>query len=338
MAYLLSELADRFGLQLVGEPATVISGISSLKQASAGDISFYAGGARYRAELQQTAAGAVILSAEDRRYHTGNCLVSENPHADFARIAAYLYPRKRQAAGIHRSAVIHESAVIDAGASIGPNVVIEANARVADGCEIGSGSFVGEDASLGRNSQLFANVTVMHGVRIGRDCVFHPGCVVGADGFGHARDEGHWLPVPQIGSVVIGDNVTVGANTTIDRGALGDTVIGNGVKLDNLIHIAHNVEIGDDTAMAACVGIAGSTRIGKRCTFAGQVGVADNLQICDDAHFTGASVVLQDIKRPGVYSSGVLLDDSMSWRRNAMRFRQLDWLYRQVKEIKKTQD
>jgi UDP-3-O-[3-hydroxymyristoyl] glucosamine N-acyltransferase len=338
MAFLLSELADRFDLQLVGDPATIISGIASLSQATATDISFFSGGARHRAELQQSAAGAVILCDQDRRYHQGNCLVSANPHADYARIAAFIFPRRRQAAGVHETAVVDESAIVEASASIGPNAVIEANVTIAAGCEVGAGCYLGEGARLDSNTKLHANVSVMHGVRIGSDCVLHPGCVIGADGFGHARDQGHWLPVPQLGSVAIGDNVSIGANTTVDRGALGDTVIGNGVKLDNLIHIAHNVEIGDDTAMAACVGIAGSTRIGKRCTFAGQVGVADNLQICDDVHFTGASVVLKDVQRPGVYSSGVLLDDSASWRRNAMRFRQLDWLYRQVKEIKKKLD
>lgn len=336
MSYQLSELATRFELELEGQAEAEIGDVASLQDAGDGDISFCTG-RRHLTELEKTRATAVILHPDISEQYQGNALLSENPHLAFAKIAHFFYPRRRKPAGIHSSAVVHVQAALHQTASIAENVTIEKSVSIAAGCEIGAGCFVGEGVVIGEGTVLKNNVTIHHETVIGRDCVLHSGCVIGSDGFGHARDGEHWLPVPQLGRVVIGDDVRVGANTTIDRGALGDTSIGNGVKIDNLVHIAHNVSIGDDTAMAALVGVAGSTDIGKRCTFAGQVGVVDNIVICDDAHFTGQTAVRTNIRQAGVYSSGILLEDNRSWTRNAMRFKQLNTLFKQVRDLTKKQ-
>ncbi len=337
MAYLLSELADEFQLELIGSPTASINHVAGLEQAGIQDISFYTG-VRHKQALQASKAGAVILSQDDSELFDGNRLISENPYASYARIAQKLHPRYQPATGTHITACIDDTARIHPGASIAQNAVIDADAVISDGCQIGAGAYIGRGVSVGSNTIVFANATLHHGTHTGSHCLIHSGAVLGADGFGHAREGAAWIFIPQLGNVQLGDDVSIGANTTIDRGTLGDTIIGNGVKLDNLIHIAHNVEIGDNTAMAAGCGIAGSTKIGQRCTFAGQVGVADNLDICDDAHFTGRAVVLKNISRPGVYSSGILLDETSKWRRNAFRFNQLDTLYKQVRQLLKASD
>jgi UDP-3-O-[3-hydroxymyristoyl] glucosamine N-acyltransferase len=334
VSFQLSELATRFSLELNGQAEAEISTVASLQDAGAGDISFCTG-RRHLAELEKTRATAVILHPDMSESYPGNALLSENPHLAFTKIAHFLYPQRRKPAGIHPSAVVDAQATVHKTASIAENVTIEKSTSIAAGCEIGAGCFVGEDVIIGEGSVLRNNVTVHHNTVIGRDCILHSGCVIGSDGFGHARDGDHWLPVPQLGRVVIGNDVSIGANTAIDRGALGGTLIGNGVKIDNLVHIAHNVSIGDDTAMASGVGVAGSTKIGKRCTFAGQVGVVDNIEICDDAHFTGQSAVRSSIRQQGVYSSGILLEDNRSWSKNAMRFKQLNTLFKQVRDLTK---
>ncbi len=336
MSYQLSELATKFDLELKGQAEAEIHDVSSLQDAGDGDISFCTG-RRHIAELEKTRATAVILHRDLHGKYHGNVLLSDNPHLVFAKIANLLYPRKSKPAGIHASASVHAQATLHQTVSIAENVTIEKSASIAAGCEIGAGSFVGEGVVIGENTVLKNNVTIHHDTVIGRDCVLYSGCVIGSDGFGHAREGQRWISVPQLGKVVIGNDVRIGANTTIDRGALGDTTIGNGVKIDNLVHIAHNVSVGDDTAMAAFVGVAGSTVIGKRCTFAGQVGVVDNITICDDAHFTGQSAVRSHISQPGVYSSGILLEENSSWTRNAMRFKQLNKLFKQVRDLTKKQ-
>ena len=337
MAYLLSELADEFHLELIGDPATSINHVAGLEQAGTNGISFYTG-VRHKQALQSSQADAVILSSDDSELFDGNRLISDNPYASYARIAQRLHPRHQAIAGTHTTASIDDTARIHPGASIAQNAVIDADAEIGDDCQIGAGAYIGRGVSVGRHTIVFANAVVHHGTRIGSRCLIHSGAVLGADGFGHAREGAAWVFIPQLGNVELGDDVSIGANTTVDRGTLGDTIIGNGVKLDNLIHIAHNVQIGNDTAMAGQCGIAGSTKIGQRCTFAGQVGVADNLEICDDSHFTGRAVVLKSISQPGVYSSGILLDETSKWRRNAFRFNQLDTLYKQVRQLLKASD
>ncbi|HEX2797457.1 MAG TPA: UDP-3-O-(3-hydroxymyristoyl)glucosamine N-acyltransferase, partial [Immundisolibacter sp.] len=214
-------------------------------------------------------------------------------------------------------------------------VVIEAGAQVGDGVQIGSGCHVGEGVVVGAGSRLAPRVTLLAGTQIGARCVIHPGAVLGADGFGLANDHGVWVKVPQLGRVVVGDDVEIGANTTIDRGALDDTVIGNGVKLDNLIQVAHGVRIGDHTAIAACVGISGSTVIGRHCVIAGGVGFVGHLEICDHVTVTGMSMVAQSITRPGVYS-GIPAEQARRWRRNISRFHQLDELARRLLRLERT--
>ncbi|GBE08231.1 UDP-3-O-acylglucosamine N-acyltransferase [bacterium BMS3Bbin11] len=337
MSFLLSELATRFDLRLKGLPEAKIWAVASLQDAGKGDISFCTGH-RHLSELEGTKATAVILHPDIFEQYQGNALLSENPHLAFARIARLLYPERRKPAGIHPSSIVHAEAFIHETASVAENVIIEKSVNIAAGCEIGAGSFLGEDTVIGEDTVLKNNTTIHHETVVGRNCILHSGCVIGSEGFGHAREGDHWLPIPQLGKVVIGNDVRIGANTTIDRGALGDTLIGNGVKIDNLVHIAHNVCIGDDTAIAACTGIAGSTNIGKRCTLAGQVGVVDNISICDDAHFTGQTAIRSDITVPGIYSAGILLEETRSWLKNATRFKQLNSLFKQVRDLSKKQD
>lgn len=332
MGFQLSDLATRFDLELKGQSEAEIFSVASLQDAGDGDISFCIG-RRHLAILEKTRATAVILPLALSDTYQGNALLSENPHASFAKIAQFLHPQKRKPAGVHATAKVHTLASVHESASIAQYAIIEKSAVVTAGCEIGAGCYIGEGVVIGENTVLKNNVTLCHETVIGKACVLYSGCVIGSDGFGHAREGNHWIPIPQLGKVVIGNDVRIGVNTTVDRGALGDTIIGNGVKIDNHVHIGHNVSVGDDTAFAAFVGIAGSTKIGKRCTFAGQVGVADNIEICDDVHITGQSGVRSDIKEAGVYSSGVLLEKTQNWSRNAMRFKQLNDLFRQVKDL-----
>ncbi len=336
MSLLLSDLASRFDLILKGQAEEKISTVANLQDAGAGDISFCTD-RRHLSLLATTKASAVIIRPDMAENYQGNALLSDDPHLVFAKIASLLYPKRHKPACIHSSVLIQPDVSIHESASIAENVVVEKSASIAAGCEIGAGCFIGENVVIGERTVLKNNISIHHGTIIGMDCMLHSGCVIGSDGFGHVREGNTWFPVPQLGRVVIGDNVRVGANSAIDRGALGDTVLGNGVKIDNLVHIAHNVVVGDDTAIAACVGIAGSTVIGKRCTFAGQAGVVDNIKICDDAHFTGQSAVRKDINEPGVYSSGTLLQENKSWTKNVMRFKHLNDLFKQVRELTKKQ-
>lgn len=334
MSFLLSELAARFNLELKGLPEARIDSVASLQDAGSGDISFCTN-KHHLSELEGTKATAVILHANISEQFQGNALLSQNPHLDFAKITRLLHPEKRKPAGIHSSATVHAGATVHKSAHIAENVVIEKSVEIAAGCQIGAGCFLGENTVIDEGSVLQNNVTLYHETVVGKYCILHSGCVIGSDGFGHVREDDHWLAVPQLGKVVIGNDVRIGSNTVIDRGALGDTTIGNGVKIDNLVHIAHNVSVGADTAIAACTGIAGSVSIGERCTFAGQVGVVDNIFICDDAHFTGQTAIRSDVTEPGSYSSGVLHEETRSWMKNALRFKQLNVLFRQVRDLSK---
>jgi UDP-3-O-[3-hydroxymyristoyl] glucosamine N-acyltransferase len=260
-----------------------------------------------------------------------NALLAKNPYATYARIAALLYPPPAAPAGRHATAVIDSSAQIDASASIGPHAVIGPNVKIGPRTVIGPGCVVMDDVTIGEDTRLTANVTLCRGVIVGDRCLFHPSVVIGADGFGLAPDQGEWLKVPQVGTVRIGSDVEIGASTTIDRGAIDDTVIGDGVKMDNQIQIGHNVRIGDHTAIAGCAGISGSATIGKRCMIGGMVGVAGHLSICDDVVITGKSFVSGSIRKPGYYSSGIPVDETARFRKNAARFQHLDEFVREVR-------
>ncbi|MDA8364959.1 MAG: UDP-3-O-(3-hydroxymyristoyl)glucosamine N-acyltransferase [Gammaproteobacteria bacterium] len=328
----LEELARRLRGQVRGDGAREIRGVATLADAGPYDIAFLAN-PNFHRYLATTRAAAVILTENDVRHFAGNALIVDNPHLCFARVAGLLNPEPAWEPGTHPSAVVAHGAQVSATAWIGPHSVVAEGAIVADNVFIGPGCFVDRDATIGADSRLVAHVTICRGCVVGKRCIIHPGAVIGSDGFGYAHDGARWIKVPQLGRAVLGDDVDVGSNTTIDRGALGDTVIADGVKLDNLIQIAHNVQIGEHTAMAAFVGVAGSVVIGKRCTFGGRAGIAGHLEIADDVHVTGTSLVSGSITKPGVYSSAISSEEAGSWRKNAARLRQLDALVRRVKEL-----
>jgi UDP-3-O-[3-hydroxymyristoyl] glucosamine N-acyltransferase len=333
----LGELAVRFGCSLKGDPDQRVTRVGTLEAADANCISLLAN-PKYRKYLQQTRAGAVIVEAKFADECANPVLIAKNPYATYARIAALLHPAPRVQPGIHRSASVDSTAHVDPTASIGAHAVIAPAVRIGARVVIGPGCVVLDDAEIGDDTRLVANVTVCNSVRIGRRSLFHPGVVIGGDGFGLAPDQGEWIKVPQIGSVRIGNDVEVGANTTIDRGAIEDTVIEDGVKLDNQIQIGHNVRIGAHTVMAGCSGVSGSTTIGQRCMIAGQVGIGGHITICDDVFVTGKSFVSTSIRKPGYYSSGLTVDDAARFRKNAARFNQLDELAREVRRLRSGSD
>jgi UDP-3-O-[3-hydroxymyristoyl] glucosamine N-acyltransferase len=326
----LGELAVRFGCTLKGDPELRVSRVASLEAAGADAVTFLAN-PRYRRFLSQTKAGVVVVEPKLADACPGAALLAKNPYATYARIAALLHPEPQMPPGRHMTAVIDPSAQVDPSAAIGPVAVIGARANIGARVAIGPGCVVLDGATVGDDTRLTANVTLCREVVIGRRCILHPGVVIGADGFGLAPDQGEWLKVPQIGTVRIGDDVEIGANTTIDRGAIEDTVIGEGVKLDNQIQIGHNVRIGAHTAIAGCAGISGSTTVGKRCMIGGQVGIAGHLTICDDVVVTGKSFVNSHIRKPGYYSSGIPVDETARFRKNAARFHRLDDFVREVR-------
>ncbi|MGM0679512.1 MAG: UDP-3-O-(3-hydroxymyristoyl)glucosamine N-acyltransferase [Pseudomonadota bacterium] len=266
-----------------------------------------------------------------------NALVVDNPHAAYARIASLLYPPVTPPPGIHPSAVVEDSATVPQSVSIGVNCYVGPEVRLGEGVSIGAGCIIEAGVHIGSNSRLAANVTVLHECQIGQKAVIHPGVVIGGDGFGQASDQGVWLKIPQIGRVIIGDDVEIGANTTIDRGAIEDTIIGDNVKLDNLIQVAHNVRLGAHTVVASGTGIAGSARIGKHCTIAGMVGIAGHIEIADNVTVTAMSIVSHSIREPGIYSSGTTLEPNRLWRKNAVRFKQLDEMARRIKSLESRQ-
>lgn len=330
----LGEIAQRFGLALRGSDDALITGVATLAAADAGQIAFLAN-PRYRRELATTRAGAVLLREADAADCPVPCLVAADPYASFVRIAALFEPPRKIAPGVHPSAAIDPSAVVDAAASIGPFVSIGPRSRIAAGARIGAGCVIGEDCVVGEDCELVARVTLVCRVRLGRRVLLHPGAVLGADGFGLAMEAGHWQKVPQLGGVLVGDDCEIGANTSIDRGTLDDTVLEEDVRLDNQIQIAHNVHIGAHTAMAGCVGVAGSARIGRYCLIGGAAGIGGHLEICDHVTVTAMSMVLNSIGTPGEYSSGTTLQDHRSWRRNAARFKHLDELARKLNKLAK---
>jgi len=277
----------------------------------------------------------VVLRADDAEAAPGTALIARDPYVAFAKIAALFDVAPARPPGIHPSASIDPSAQIAAGAHIGAFVSIGARSVVGDGCVIGPGSVIGDDCQVGDGCELIARVTLVTRVRLGKRVRIHPGAVLGADGFGLAMDAGHWIKVPQLGGVTIGDDCEIGANACVDRGALEDTTLEEDVRLDNLVQVAHNVHIGAHSAIAGCTGIAGSAKIGRYCMLGGAVGVVGHLEICDKVVITGKSVVRNSIHEPGEYSSGTPLTDNRTWRKNAARFKQLDALARRILSVSK---
>ena len=330
----LGELAVRFGCSLRGDPDRRVSRVGTLESADSTAVSFLAN-PKYRRFLATTQAGVVVLDPAMADECSTAALLANNPYATYARIAALLHPLPAQAGGVHAAASVDESAVVHEDAWIGPMAVIEAGVHVGPRAVIGPGCVVMRDSRVGADSRLTANVTLCAGVRIGERTLLHPGVVIGADGFGLAPDRGQWIKVPQVGAVEIGNDVEIGANTTIDRGAIDNTVIGDGVKLDNQIQIGHNVRVGAHTVIAGCTGISGSTTIGARCVIAGQVGIAGHLTICDDVVVTGKSLVSTSIDKPGYYSGALVFDEATKFRKNAARFGHLDQLVRDFHKLRR---
>ncbi len=328
----LAELAQHVDGQVQGDSAVAISGISTLQSAHVGQISFLAN-PRYRKFLQTTQASAVILAEDYAAECPSNALIVANPYVAYARIANLFVGSLVCDNGVHPTAVVGAGARLGARVTLGPHSVIGDGAVLGDDVWVGAGCVLGRNVAIGADGRLEANITLWHGTQIGKRVLIHPGVVVGADGFGLANDNGVWIKVPQLGGVRIGDDVEIGANTTIDCGALEDTIIEDGVKLDNLIQIGHNVHIGAHTAIAACTAIAGSTKIGKYCGIGGTVGIVGHLDIADHVQITGMSMVTQSITEAGVYSSGTPLEPNAQWHKNFARFKQLDDMWRRIKQL-----
>lgn len=334
LAFTLGELAERLGATLRGAADKQITGLATLQDAGSEQLSFLAN-PQYRKYLDQTHAGAVLLKAADAEGYSGDALVVADPYLAYASLS-HLFDRKPVAApGIHPSAVVADDAVIDPSASIGPCAVIESGARIAAHVTIGAHCVIGARTTVGEGGWLAPRVTLYHDVSIGKRVVIQSGAVIGGEGFGFANQKGVWQKIAQIGGVTIGDDVEIGANTTVDRGALADTLIGNGVKLDNQIMVAHNVQIGDNTAMAGCVGISGSTKIGRNCMIAGGVGMVGHIEVCDNVFVTGMTMVTRSITEPGSYSSGTAMQPAGEWRKSAARIRQLDEMARRLQQLEK---
>jgi len=318
----LGELAVRFGLELHGDPDLRVSRVATLHNAAPGGISFFAN-PRYRKQLEATAATAVVISPENAAWCPVAALVDANPYLSYARIAAVLHPTPPAPPGIHPSAVVGAEARIDPSATVAAQAVVEDGAELGPRTFVGPGCIVQRGSRIGADSRLVARVTLCADSQLGERCILHPGVVIGADGFGFAMDRRTWVKIPQIGAVRIGNDVEIGANTTIDCVAIEDTVIENGVKLDNQIQIGHNVTIGEHTAIASCTGISGSTTIGKRCIIGGLVGMAGHLTIADDVVITGFSMISASIRRAGSYSSGIPAEETKLWWKRVARFRRL---------------
>ncbi|RFF30269.1 UDP-3-O-(3-hydroxymyristoyl)glucosamine N-acyltransferase [Wenzhouxiangella sediminis] len=332
----LKALADRFGLTLRGDPDHRVGSLATLASAGPGDVSFLANPA-YARDLAECRAGAVIIGEDLAGRWSGNALISKNPYASWARIAAFLQPLPAAEPGVHASAVVAEDAQVDPSASVGPQASVGAGARIGRNVVVGPGCVIAEDAVIGDDSRLVGRVYIGPQCRLGERVLVHPGAVIGADGFGLAMDAGQWIKVPQMGTVVIGDDCEIGANTTIDRGAIEDTELAEDVRLDNQVQIAHNVRIGAHTAIAGCVGIAGSTHIGSYCMIAGACGIGGHLSICDKVIVTAMSTVLDSITEPGEYGSGIPARPHARWKRILVRLGQLDDWVRRLRRLERNQ-
>lgn len=334
MAYTLQQLADYLGVQLEANADVEISAIAPIDTATGGDISFV-NSPKYLDKLRQTQASAVIVTQELLEESPVPSLVVANPRAAYAKLVAYMYPEYRPEASIHPSAIIADSAMVDPSAYIGQGVVIEEGAEIQADVRLDAGVVVGRNSRIGKGTHLYPNSTVYHGCSIGEYCIIHSSAVIGSDGFGFEPDQGQWLKIPQVGGVVIGNQVEIGACSVVDRGALSDTVIEDGVKLDNHVQIAHNVHVGEHTVMSRGVGIAGSTKIGKNCIFGGMTGVRDHVEVGDNVIVSAMSMVSRSLAGPGSYSSNTPIDDTRNWRKNSARFRQLDEMARRIRQLEK---
>lgn len=331
--YTLSQIAELLSAELQGDGAQKIEKIATLAHARIGHIAFLAN-KKYRSQLETTHASAVILSADDVPFFSGNKIIVTNPYVSYAKLAQLMDTTPCSAqTGIHSSATIHSSAQISKLAAIGANAVIEADAVIGDNVQVGANSFIGARTKIGSGTKLWSNVSVYHDVVIGSDCLFQANSVIGSDGFGYANERGEWIKIPQIGAVIIGDRVEIGASTTIDRGALDDTIIHSNVIIDNQCQIAHNVEINSGTAIAGCSVIAGSVTIGKNCQIGGMSAINGHMSVCDGVIITGMSMVTKSITEPGVYSSGMPHTSNKEWRKSIAHLRNLSDMKSRLKAL-----
>lgn len=333
MAWTLGQLAEHVNGKVKGDSSIKITSLGTLEDACQGQISFLANN-QYKSYLTSTQASAVIVGAEEEC--AANLLVVENPYVAYAKIAQLLYPQIHQEPGIHATATVHDSCSVHQTAYIGPNVVLEEDVTIESGVVVGANCFIGRGSHIGSDARIYPLVTLYHGSSIGERCILHSNVVIGADGFGHAFDGNCWLKIPQVGRAIIGNDVEIGSSTTVDRGAIGDTIIEDGVKLDNQIQIAHNVRIGAHTVMAAAVAVAGSAKIGKNCMVGGLTGIAGHIEIADNTVITAMSMVIKSIDQAGSYSSGIPAEPSKIWRRYVGRFKRLESLSKRVAKCEET--
>lgn len=333
--YSLSHLASLLKAELVLRDTDLeVVGVAPFEKAKREHITFLSS-AKYQKFLSQVQAGAVLITAEFAKDCPVNTLIVKDPYVAFAKVAALFDEKSALVPGVHATALIDRDVVVPSSCSIGPYVVIKKGVRLGESVSIASHCVIDEDCVVGDQTELKAHVTLYSKVRLGKRCIIHSGVVLGSDGFGLANDNGVWLKIPQTGGVLIGDDVEIGANTTIDRGALEDTIIGHNVKIDNQVQIAHNVIIGDSTAMAAQVGIAGSTQIGRYCLLGGKVGVNGHIKIGDQIVVTAMSGVSRDLSEKGIYSASIPARPVVEWNKTMARLNRLDKLIEKVKVLAK---
>jgi UDP-3-O-[3-hydroxymyristoyl] glucosamine N-acyltransferase len=326
----LGELAGIAGASLRGDAQLVINRVATLQDAGPGAIAFLAN-PRYRAYLADTRASAVILGEEDAEACPTACLISANPYLAHARVSRVLHPEPVAAPGVDSTAVVDATATLASDVRIGANSYVGPGVVLEQGVDIGPNCVLLEAVHVGRDSRLVASVTLCAGTRLGQRCLVHPGAVIGGDGFGLANDGGAWVKVPQVGRACLGDDVEVGSCSSIDRGAIGDTVIADGVKIDSQVHIAHNVQVGRHSAIAGCAAIAGSSRVGEHCTIAGGAGITGHVVLTDHVHVSGVTAVTRSIKQPGVYTGTVPAMEHAVWQKNFARLRHLEQMQRRLR-------
>ncbi len=333
-AFTLLELATKLDARILGDDTVIVTSIATLKSAQPGQISFLSN-PKYKEQIHKSQASAIIMREADAIGFDGNALLLDNPYVGYAQLANLLDTTPKSAQDISPLASISPKAKIGINVSIGPNTVIEDDAIINDDSVIGPNCFIGKNVIIGKQCLVWANVSIYHRVVIGDNCIIHSGVVLGADGFGFAPNNGEWFKIPQLGAVNIGSNSEIGSGTTIDRGALDDTVIGNGCIIDSQVHLGHNVILGNHCAIAGNSCIAGSTVIGNNCIIGGACGLNGHLTICDDVTITGMSMVIKNITEAGVYSSGMPSQTNREWRKNGARYRQLDDMAKRLKAVEK---
>lgn len=335
--YSLESLAKLLNVEFTGDPKVIVTGLATLAGAKTGQLSFYHN-PRFLSDLENTRASVVIHHPQYSEQCPCNSLLSDNPYASYARVSRLFEQALSEESGVHESANVHDSVAMGTNIRIGPNSVLEAGVVLGDNVHIQANCFIGKGSQIGAGSVIYANVTIYHGVMIGQRAIIHASTVIGSDGFGYAPDNGTYLKIAQLGGVTIGSDVDIGACSSIDRGALDDTVIEDGVKIDNQVQIAHNVRIGAHTVICGCSAIAGSSSIGKNCTIAGGVGIINHITIVDDVTVTAMSLVNQDIRQKGIYSSGTGLAETSGWKKNIVRFKELDKMSKRLSVLEKNKD